>query len=253
MLAGLRSLLFPGFLLTSYQRKTRCDAGLPRCNPCERSNAVCEYYDSTKGKNIPRTYVIYLQNRVQSLEQELSQRQEDQSIEPDAELMVRGAGHVRFKENDESRFLGPSSGIAMTRLVMQLAKENTNTKSIKEIVPPQKAQEIKDRFARESSKPTSKVYPLISSVAAPNLPTRELTDQLVKNFNKKGMHGLNFCIRSYLAYQMQLNIFFLCCMNLPFKELSMMFTRDPPIHIRISYSAWSSRLACKSLTPNLPV
>ena len=109
---------------------------------------------------------------------------------------MRGAGHVRFKENDESRFLGPSSGIAMTRLVMELAKENSDTKSIKEIVPAQKAQEIKERFARESSKPTSKVYPLISSVAAPNLPTRELTDRLVENFNKKGTDTLKPCVRS---------------------------------------------------------
>ena len=124
------------------------------------------------------------------MEQELAQRQDGLNMPPDAEILVRGAGHVRFKESDESRFLGPSSGIAMTRLVMQLAKENTDTKSIKEIVPPQKAQAIKDRFARESSKPTSKVYPLISSVAAPILPTRELTDQLVENFNKRGMQRL---------------------------------------------------------------
>ena len=108
---------------------------------------------------------------------------------PDAELLVRGAGLVRFKKNDESRFLGPSSGIAITRLIMEFAKRNCGTSSIKEIVPETMAQQIKDRFTRESSKPTSKAYPMISDVAAPNLPTPDLTERLVDNFNKKGMRS----------------------------------------------------------------
>lgn len=37
------------------QRKTRCDPGLPRCGPCERTNSHCEYYDPTKGRKIPAT------------------------------------------------------------------------------------------------------------------------------------------------------------------------------------------------------
>ena len=167
------------------QRKTRCDAGLPRCEPCERSGSVCEYFDAAKGKKISRTYVIHLQEKVQQLEQELSQASDELDLPLDAEIMMRGAGLVRVEENNESRFLGPSSGIAMTRLVMELAKQNSSTKSIKEIVPETKAKQIKERFVKESSKPTSKVYPLISSVAAPNLPTRELTEQLVDNFNRK--------------------------------------------------------------------
>ena len=85
-----------------------------------------------------------------------------------AELLVRGAGLVKLKESgEEARFLGPSSGIAMTRLILVLAKDLYNTKSIKEIVPEKKAQEIRTRCAEEALKPTSKVYPLISSVAAP--------------------------------------------------------------------------------------
>ena len=122
---------------------------------------------------------------MQQLEQELSQTSDDSDLPLDAEVMMRGAGLVRVEENNESRFLGPSSGIAMTRLVMELAKQNSSTKSIKEIVPETKAKRIKEHFAKESSKPTSKVYPLISSVAAPNLPTRELTEKLVDNFNRK--------------------------------------------------------------------
>ena len=81
---------------------------------------------------------------------------------------------------------GPSRGIALTRLVMELAKQTTLSKCIKEIVPDMKAQQIKDYFTKESSKPTSKVYPLISNVAAPDLLTRELTEKLIGIFNNTG-------------------------------------------------------------------
>lgn len=84
------------------------------------------------------------------------------------------------------RFNNLSSKI--TRLVMELAKQNTDTKSIKEIVPEIKAQQIKNRFKREEEKPTSKVYPLISDVAAPELPSRGLTNHLVEKFNMKAQY-----------------------------------------------------------------
>lgn len=96
-------------------RKTRCDPGLPRCGPCERSSAVCEYFDTTKGRNISRTYVIRLQNKVQALEAELASLGVAAYETPDAEVMIRNAGYVKFKENDESRYLGPSSGIAVSK------------------------------------------------------------------------------------------------------------------------------------------
>ena len=73
---------------------------------------------------------------------------------------------------------------------MELAKQNTHTRSIKEIVPDNKAQQIKDRFAKEQEKPTSKVYPRISNVAAPDLPSRGLTDALVEKFNQKSQYML---------------------------------------------------------------
>ena len=76
----------------------------------------------------------------------------------------------------------------ITRLVMELAKQNTATKSIKEIVPEVKAQQIKNRFKKEEDKPTSKVYPLISHVAAPELPSRGLTNYLVEKFNQKAQY-----------------------------------------------------------------
>ncbi|KAA8644584.1 putative C6 transcription factor [Aspergillus tanneri] len=164
------------------QRKSRCDPGIPRCAPCERSNAKCVYFDSARKFTIPRTYIVSLREKARMLEKELAEVEKDFQHAADAELMVRGAGRIRFKENDESRFLGPSSGIAITRLVMEMAKQNTDSKSIKDVVPELTAQEIKLAFEEESSKPTSKVYPMISSIPQPNLPTKKSTDRLVDVF-----------------------------------------------------------------------
>ncbi|KAJ5086691.1 hypothetical protein NUU61_007998 [Penicillium alfredii] len=167
------------------QRKSRCDPGIPRCAPCERSNAKCVYYDSTRDATIPRTYIVSLREKARALERELAGAEKDIQHAADAELMVRGAGRIRFKENDEPRYLGASSGIAMTRLVMEMAKQNTDSKSIKDVVPDLTAQEIKAAFAQEDSKPTSKIYPMISSIPQPNLPPQNLTYKLIDLFVAK--------------------------------------------------------------------
>ncbi|KAE8383587.1 fungal-specific transcription factor domain-containing protein [Aspergillus bertholletiae] len=164
------------------QRKSRCDPGIPRCSPCERSNAKCVYFDSARKCTIPRTYIVSLREKARMLERELEEAEKEFQHAADAELMVRGAGRIRFKENDDPRFLGPSSGIAITRLVMEMAKQNTDSKSIKDVVPELTAHEIKQAFEEESSKPTSKVYPIISSNPQPSLPAKYVTYRLVDVF-----------------------------------------------------------------------
>lgn len=172
------------------QRKTRCDPGLPRCSPCERTNSHCEYYDPTKGRKIPRNYVVHLQHKVRELEKQLADLERD-DVEPDAEDVMRGAAAVRVQDTDESKFLGPSSGITITRLVMQLAKQFTESKTISEIVPHARQKSIKATFEQEDERPTSKVYPLVSDVAAEELPNRDLTNLLVELFYCKGMYDLH--------------------------------------------------------------
>jgi len=167
------------------QRKTRCDVGLPRCGPCDRAKAHCEYFDQTKGTKIPRNFVVYLQHKVRRLEQELAEL-EKEDLEPDPEDVVRPGAAVRIQEHDETKFLGPSSGIAITRLVMRLAKKVTDAKSITDIVSESRARCIKETFNEEGEKPTSKVYPLISNVASEELPQRNLTNLLLELFCCKG-------------------------------------------------------------------
>ncbi|KAF7712138.1 Fungal Zn(2)-Cys(6) binuclear cluster domain-containing protein [Penicillium ucsense] len=167
------------------KRKSRCDPGIPRCAPCERSNARCVYYDSARAQTVSRAHIVALREKARALEQELAKAEQEIQHTADAELMVRGAGRIRFSDNDEPRYLGASSGIAMTRLVMEIAKQNTDSKSIKDVVPELTAQEIKAAFAQEDAKPTSKVYPMISSIPSDSLPPRSLTERLIDLFVAK--------------------------------------------------------------------
>lgn len=122
---------------------------------------------------------------MRDLERQLADLDKDDG-EPDPEDVMRGAAAVKVQDTDESKFLGPSSGITITRLVMQLAKQFTESKSISEIVPDARAKTIKATFDQEDARPTSKVYPLVSDVAAEDLPNRDLTNLLVELFYCKG-------------------------------------------------------------------
>jgi len=121
---------------------------------------------------------------VRDLEKEVDKLDNDDSNE-DPEHMVRAAASVKLQDADETKFLGPSSGTQLTRIVMQLAKQFGDAKTIKEIVPETKARAVKELYTAEAIKPTSKVYPLISDVAAEELPNRDLTDLLVQLYNLK--------------------------------------------------------------------
>ncbi|KAL9597273.1 MAG: hypothetical protein Q9219_005254 [cf. Caloplaca sp. 3 TL-2023] len=136
---------------------------------------------------------------MRNLESELSQIEAASPSAPDNKRMVSSGALVTLTENAETRYLGPSSGeasgnqdigIAMTRLVMELAKQETKSRSIQDIISDAKAHRIRERFSLELAKPTSKIYPLVSSVAAPDLPSRELTEKLVELFNRKAQFML---------------------------------------------------------------
>ncbi|KAH8650102.1 fungal-specific transcription factor domain-containing protein [Xylariales sp. PMI_506] len=161
------------------QRKTRCDPTLPRCLPCERSGSTCEYFDTTKGKKISRYYVVKLQERVRALEAELSQYTNEEDLPKNNEDMIRPGGLVRLNESDETpRYLGPSSGIAMTRMVMEEAKRYTDSKRISELIP--------ESFSMPPpASSRKKSYPMISAVAAQSLPSRGIADRLVEVYHQR--------------------------------------------------------------------
>lgn len=179
------------------QRKTRCDPTLPRCLPCERSGSTCEYFDTTKGKKISRFYVVKLQEKVRQLEAELAQYTEEDNEYPRSnEEIVRPGGLVRLNETDETpRYLGPSSGIAMTRLVMEEAKRYTESKRISELIPEVRARRtermnrmqsiVNFRDSLSGSSSRKKSYPMISAHPAQALPTRPIADKLVEIYNQR--------------------------------------------------------------------
>lgn len=183
------------------QRKTRCDPTLPRCLPCERSGSVCEYFDTTRNKKINRNYVVHLQQKVRQLEAELSQYTDDDNDHPEsAEDIVRPGGLVKLSESDETpRYLGPSSGIAMTRLLMDQAKRYTDSQRISELFPDVRARRM-DRLDRMQSivhmgasvsgpsgmAARKKNFPMVSEIPAQTLPARQVADKLVEVFNSRG-------------------------------------------------------------------
>ncbi|KAL7627546.1 hypothetical protein AAE478_001739 [Parahypoxylon ruwenzoriense] len=49
-------------------RKNRCDQKLPSCASCEKARVACVGYDPITKREIPRSYVFYLETRVDQLE-----------------------------------------------------------------------------------------------------------------------------------------------------------------------------------------
>ncbi|CAG8241283.1 unnamed protein product [Penicillium salamii] len=53
-------------------RKNRCDQRLPRCQTCEKAGVRCVGYDPITKREIPRSYVYFLETRVAHLEKQLA-------------------------------------------------------------------------------------------------------------------------------------------------------------------------------------
>jgi hypothetical protein len=165
--------------------------------PCERSGSNCEYYDTTKGKKISRHYVLTLQDRVRQLEADLRMLTEEEGdFSKINEEMMRCGGLVRLSTSDEThRYLGPSSGIAMSRLLMEKAKLFTDSKRISELIPEVRARRerrMQSVVMTGTGPPKKKcMYPMFSDIPAPTLPSRAITNQLWDAFSTKG-NGMPF-------------------------------------------------------------
>ena len=55
-------------------RKNKCDQNLPACSSCEKAGVKCVGFDPVTKREIPRTYVYYLESRCTYLETILSER-----------------------------------------------------------------------------------------------------------------------------------------------------------------------------------
>ncbi|ODQ63699.1 hypothetical protein NADFUDRAFT_84312 [Nadsonia fulvescens var. elongata DSM 6958] len=54
-------------------RKTRCDLNFPCCNSCSKAKVECVIVDAATGREVPRVYVLQLEERIKSLEAQLEE------------------------------------------------------------------------------------------------------------------------------------------------------------------------------------
>lgn len=128
---------------------------------------------------------------MRALQIELGRYVDDGETEHDTEESIRPGGLVKLEEGDETpRYLGPSSGIAMTRLVMEEARRYTDSRSIRELVPevtqrrtPVQSPGSNAEFQYNERK---RSYPMISAVPAVGRPSALVRDKLIEVFNQKG-------------------------------------------------------------------
>lgn len=135
--------------------------------------------------------MIKLQDKVRALEAEMGQyTDEDGDYPGNSEDMLRPGGMVRLHASDETpRYLGPSSGIAMSRLLMEEAKRFTDSNRISELIPEVRARRQARMQSIQMTGPSGRKkssYPMVSEGPAENLPTRSVADKLVEIFNQKG-------------------------------------------------------------------
>jgi hypothetical protein len=141
--------------------------------------------------------VVSLQKKVRQLEADLAQYTDQETEEPHSHNdMVCPGGTVRLDEADEMpRYLGPSSGTAMTRLLMEEAKRYAESRRIANLIPAVLARRAERRDRMQSvvmgtsiSGPSgrTKSYPAHSIIPASALPSREIVDGLVRAFNDRG-------------------------------------------------------------------
>ncbi|CCX15424.1 fungal-specific transcription factor domain-containing protein [Pyronema domesticum] len=171
-------------------RKTRCDAGLPKCGPCERSGTHCEFFDSTKQKTIPRTYVVHLQNKVRQLEEEVAKREAllAETAPPNNEDLVRGIGAVRFGDYEhykEPRYVGSSSGVTVTRLVLESAKKDLAPGEFKDMTYQHRKNAVHSLLENHPDAGLAARVP-----PDPKLPPRSLCEILVRFFCGKALYML---------------------------------------------------------------
>ena len=139
---------------------------------------------------------------MRTLEAELGQYTDEDDLPRDHEAMVRPGGLVRLNETDETpRYLGPSSGIAMTRIVMDEAKRYTDSQRISQLIPDVRvrrqaaaggpATRSQSFFIPPSAISQKKSYPMISAVPAEKPPTRGIADKLFEVYYQRGMSCTN--------------------------------------------------------------
>ncbi|CAG8097417.1 unnamed protein product [Penicillium olsonii] len=105
-------------------RKNRCDQRLPRCQSCEKAGVRCVGYDPITKREIPRSYVYFLETRVAHLEKQLA----DNNIEFKKAVAFDEEEAIKVEaEGDPAHAQSSSDGHAREVAVAEKAPwKNTN-------------------------------------------------------------------------------------------------------------------------------
>ncbi|KAL2788201.1 fungal-specific transcription factor domain-containing protein [Aspergillus keveii] len=177
------------------KRKTRCDARLPACLPCQKVGSRCEYNDVQTKVLCSRDYIRSLEAELDSLERELRHItvaghaiSTDQVYEPHAsldegDLPNRSPSSTQTSRaqpaldsldpGNNSRYLGASSGMHLARSVLNSARLND---PFIDHVPPGL------HHARTEPVAIQEAAPSASPARGPDLPSDEVAFNLIQIF-----------------------------------------------------------------------
>lgn len=119
-------------------RKTRCDQKFPSCTSCLKAGVECVGVDAATGREVPRSYVYHLENRVVQLEKELSKNGLEipvSKISSGSQVPQEVKKTVSVEKPKKSppspdTYLGSSSGISFARLLFTAVKFKPQETSI---------------------------------------------------------------------------------------------------------------------------
>lgn len=135
--------------------------------------------------------MVHLQHRVQQLEEEIARREaavseEDSSL--NSEELVRGIGAVKFGDDDEHykepRYVGPASGVTVTRLVLESAKKDLDPEEFQDMTI-QHRHNFKNAMRTEPSPPPE--FGVNKVIPEARFPPEDFGMILVSLFCKKCM------------------------------------------------------------------
>ncbi|PGG95690.1 hypothetical protein AJ79_09917 [Helicocarpus griseus UAMH5409] len=118
-------------------RKNRCDQNLPRCQSCEKARVHCVGYDPTTKREIPRSYVFFLESRVAYLEKMLMDNgiefRAAEAYEGELEMdKVAGPGSVSSSAESppegDGAALRPSPKMVKSQERVLIARRDSNLK-----------------------------------------------------------------------------------------------------------------------------
>ena len=140
--------------------------------------------------------MIKLQDKVKALEAELGPFVDNDPEETrNHDDMVHPTDLVRLSASEGStRYLGPSSGIVMTRLLVDEAKRFTESTQISDLIPELRARrqarmqsiQMTGTGSATTGAARKKSYPMTSQGPAESLPNKNVADKLVEIFTQKG-------------------------------------------------------------------